>query len=73
MRLEDGSVMVYEGISMEGGMDLCRLDNVTLTTVRYWDEVLGHIVGSYTYTVGLVFQLVHNNARPHVAIVFKTQ
>ncbi len=34
-----GSVMVWGGISMEGRTDLYRLDNGTLTAIRYRDEM----------------------------------
>ena len=52
---------------MEGRTDLCRLDNGTLTAIRYRDKILGSIVRPYAGAVGPGFLLVHNNARPHVA------
>ncbi|KAI4890921.1 hypothetical protein NFI96_007190 [Prochilodus magdalenae] len=64
-----GSVMVWGGISLEGRTDLYRLDNGTLTAIRYQDEILGPVVRPYTGAVGPGFLLVHNNARPHVARV----
>ncbi|KAG2456868.1 TCB2 transposase, partial [Polypterus senegalus] len=64
-----GSVMVWGGISMEGRTDLYRLDNGTMTAIRYRDEILGPIVRPYAGAVGPGFLLVHNNARPHVARV----
>ncbi len=63
------SVMVWGGISMEGRTDLYRLDNGTLTAIRYRDEILGTIVRPYAGPVGPGFLLVHGNARPHVARV----
>ncbi|KAI4899343.1 hypothetical protein NFI96_003900 [Prochilodus magdalenae] len=66
-----GSVMVWGGISLEGHTDLHRLDNGTLTAIRYQDEILGPVVRPYAGTVDPGFLLVHNNARPHVAIVRK--
>ncbi len=36
-----GSMMVWGGISMEGSTDLYRLDNGTLTAIRYRDEIRG--------------------------------
>ncbi|KAI4872667.1 hypothetical protein NFI96_000384 [Prochilodus magdalenae] len=61
--------MVWGGISLEGRTDLYRLDNGTLTAIRYQDEILGPVVRAYTGAVGPGFLLVHNNARPHVARV----
>ncbi|KAK3519321.1 hypothetical protein QTP70_024525, partial [Hemibagrus guttatus] len=63
------SVMVWGGISMEGRTDLYRLDNGTLTAIRYRHEILGPIVRTYAGAVGPGFLLVHDNARPHVARV----
>ncbi len=68
-RFGGGSVMVWVGISMEGRTDLYRLDNGTLTAIRYRDKILGAIVRPYAGAVGPGFLLVHNNARPHVARV----
>ncbi|KAI4872607.1 hypothetical protein NFI96_005705 [Prochilodus magdalenae] len=64
-----GSVMVWGGISLEGRTDLYRLDNGTLTAIRYQDEILGPVVRPYAGAVGPGFLLVHNNARPHVVRV----
>ncbi|KAI4887612.1 hypothetical protein NFI96_008963 [Prochilodus magdalenae] len=58
-----GSVMVW------GGTDLYRLDNGTLTAIRYQDQILRPLVRPYAGAVGLGFLPVHNNARPHVARV----
>ncbi|KAI4891182.1 hypothetical protein NFI96_000456 [Prochilodus magdalenae] len=63
------TVMVWGGISLEGRTDLYRLDNGTLTAIRYQDEILGPVVRPYAGAVGPGFLLVHNNARPHVARV----
>ncbi|MCJ8738325.1 hypothetical protein PDJAM_G00034520 [Pangasius djambal] len=68
-RFGGGSVMVWGGISMEGCTDFYRLDNGTLTAIRYRDEILGCIVRRYAGAVGPGFLLVHDNARPHVARV----
>ena len=54
---------------MEGRTDLYRLDNGTLTAIRYGDEMLGPIVRTYTGAVGPGFLLVNDKARPHVARV----
>ncbi|KAI4881786.1 hypothetical protein NFI96_011480 [Prochilodus magdalenae] len=64
-----GSVMVWGGISLEGRTDLYRLDNSTLTGIRYQDEILGPVARPYAGAVGPGFLLVHNNAQPHVAKV----
>ncbi|KAI4874306.1 hypothetical protein NFI96_001220 [Prochilodus magdalenae] len=64
-----GSVMVWGGIFLEGRTDLYRLDNGTLTAIRYQDEILGPVVRLYAGAVGPGFLLVHNNAWPHVARV----
>ncbi|KAI4872674.1 hypothetical protein NFI96_002525, partial [Prochilodus magdalenae] len=64
-----GSVMVWGGIFLEGRTDLYRLDNGTLTAIRYQDEILGPVVRPYAGAVGPGFLLVHNNAQPHVARV----
>ena len=63
------SVMVWGGISMEGRTDLCRLENGSLTAIRYQDEILEPIVRPYAGAVGPGFLLMHDNARPHVARV----
>ncbi|MCJ8746846.1 hypothetical protein PDJAM_G00146480 [Pangasius djambal] len=68
-RFGGGSVMVWGGISMEEHTDLYRLDNGTLTAIRYRDEILGPIVRPYAGAVGPGFLLVHDNAQPHVARV----
>ncbi|KAI4876329.1 hypothetical protein NFI96_002698 [Prochilodus magdalenae] len=60
--------MVSGGISLEGRTDLYRLDNGTLTAIRYQDKILGPVVRPYAGAVGPGFLLVHNNARAHVPI-----
>ncbi|KAI4880840.1 hypothetical protein NFI96_010999, partial [Prochilodus magdalenae] len=64
-----GSVMVWGGIFLEGRTDLYRLDNGTLTAIRYQDEILGPSIRPYAGAVGPGFLLVNNNAPPHVARV----
>ncbi|KAI4881304.1 hypothetical protein NFI96_029919, partial [Prochilodus magdalenae] len=68
-RFGGGSVMVWGGISLKGRTDLYRLDNGTLTAIRYQEEILGLVVRPYAGAVGPEFLLVHNNALPHVARV----
>ncbi len=58
-RFGGGSVMVWGGISMEGRTDLYRLDNGTLTAIRYHVDILGPIVRSYAGAVGTGFLLGH--------------
>lgn len=58
--------MVWGSISMDGCTGLYRLDNCT---IRYWDEILGPTVRSYTCAISPGFLLVHHNAKPHVARV----
>ncbi len=41
---------------MEGRTDLYRLDNGTLTAIRYRDEILGPIVRPYAGAVGLMWR-----------------
>ncbi len=61
--------MVWGGIPIEGRSYLYRLDNGTLTALRYRDEILGHIVRPYAGAVGPGFLLEHDNGWPHVARV----
>ncbi len=61
--------MIWGVISMEGRTDLNRLDNGTLTAIRYREEILGPIARPYAGPVGPGFLLVHDNTRPHVARV----
>ena len=68
-RFGGGSVMVWGGMSMEGRSDLYRLENGSLTAIRYRDEILEPMVRPYAGAVGPGFLLMHDNARPHVARV----
>ena len=68
-RFGGGSVMVPGGISMEGRTDLYRLENGSLTAIRYRDEILEPMVRPYAGAVGPGFLLMHDNAQPHVARV----
>ena len=54
--------MIYQLSSTELGSDhrvLYRLDNDTLTTLRYQGEIIELIVRTYTGAVGHLFLLVH--------------
>ena len=68
-RFGGGSVMVPGVISMEGRTDLYRLENGSLTAIRYRDEILEPMVRPYAGAVGPGFLPMHDNARPHVARV----
>ncbi|KAI4886029.1 hypothetical protein NFI96_024196, partial [Prochilodus magdalenae] len=68
-----GSVMVWGGISLEGSTDLYRLDNGTLTAIRYQDKILGPVVRPSAGAVAPGILLVHNNARPHVVALQTVQ
>ncbi len=61
--------MVWGGIPIEGRSYLYRLDNGTLTALRYRNEILGHIVRPYAGAVGPGFLLEHDNGWSHVARV----
>jgi len=50
---------------MEGRTDLYRLDNGTMTAIRYRDEILGPCAGA----MGPRFLLVQDNGLPHMARV----
>ena len=52
---------------MEGRTDLYRLENGSLTAIRYRDEILAPMVRPYAGAVGPGFLLIHDNARRHVA------
>ena len=54
---------------MEGRTDLYRLENGSLTAIRYRDEILEPMVRPYAGAVGPGLLLMHDNARPHVARV----
>lgn len=60
-----GSVMVWEGISMEDHTDHHMLASGTLTAAKYRKEILRPIIRPWA------FLLVQDNAWPHVARVCK--
>ena len=63
------SVMVWGGISIEGCTDLHVLNRGNLTGARYREEILRPITRPYAWAVSHGLLLVHDNARPHVAVV----
>lgn len=54
---------------MQGRTHLYRIVNntLTLTVIRYWNEILRSIVRPFTGLVGPGFLLVNDNTQPHVA------
>ena len=68
-RFGGGSVMVWEGISLEGCTALHVIARGTLTAIWYLDEILRPIVRPYAGAVGPGFLLMYDNAGPHVAEV----
>nr|KAG5705938.1 hypothetical protein BaRGS_010828 [Batillaria attramentaria] len=66
-RYGGGSLMVWDGISVQGKTDLHVFWNGTLTAIRYRDEILDPVVRPYAGAIGPEFILMDNNARPHRA------
>nr|KAG5705712.1 hypothetical protein BaRGS_026651 [Batillaria attramentaria]KAG5705713.1 hypothetical protein BaRGS_026652 [Batillaria attramentaria] len=62
-----GSLVVWDGISVQGKTDLHVFWNGTLTAIRYRDEILGPVVRPYAGAIGPEFILMDDNARPHRA------
>lgn len=58
-------VLVWGDVSMEGHTDLYRINDSTLTTIRYLNEIFRAIVRSFTGAVGPGFLLVHDNTWSH--------
>ena len=63
-RFRQGSVMVWDGISIDGRKDLVIRGN--LTTVGYIEQILLQHVLVAAYGVGPEFVLMHDNARANV-------
>uniref|UniRef100_A0A8K9XH84 Tc1-like transposase DDE domain-containing protein n=2 Tax=Clupeocephala TaxID=186625 RepID=A0A8K9XH84_ONCMY len=66
-RFGGGSVMVWGGISLGRRTALHVLARVSLTAIRYRDEILRPLVRPYAGAVGPGFLLMQDNARPHAA------
>ncbi|GFV93049.1 transposable element Tcb2 transposase [Trichonephila clavipes] len=60
-----GGVLVYGGISIDGGTDLYIIRDGPLTARRYRDEILRPIVVPYAAAIGDDFILMDDNCRPH--------
>lgn len=71
-RFGGGSVLVWGGISYDGATDLYTINNGSLTSVRYRDEILDGIVRPFAGAVGPGFILMDDNARPHRAFLSET-
>ncbi|GFY22328.1 transposable element Tcb2 transposase [Trichonephila clavipes] len=66
VRFGSGRVLVYGGISIDGGTDLFIIRDGSLTARRYRDEILRPIVVPYAAAIGDDFILM-DNFRPHRA------
>ena len=66
-RFGGDSVMVWAGISVQGKRDLHVIDNGTLTSLRYVNEILDVCVRPYAGAVCENFILMDDNARAHRA------
>lgn len=62
-----GSVMFWGGISLTGRTELVFIRRGALTAARYITEILEDHVVPYAGYIGENFELMHDNARPHVA------
>jgi DDE superfamily endonuclease len=67
-----GSIMVWDGITMDSKTDLIIVRNGSLTAQRYMNEILDTQVRPFAQDVGQEFLFMHDNARPHVANVVQT-
>ena len=67
--LRDGSIMMWAEISLGYRADLHIFNILSVTAVRYRDEVVEHIVRSDAKAVGPTFSLMDDNARPHGASI----
>ena len=68
-RYGKGSVMAWARISIQGKTDLNTIENGTLTTLRYVNEILDIYVRPYAGAIGADCILMDDNARPHRAHV----
>ena len=66
-----GSIMFWAGISLEARTELVILDRGTVTAASYVSNILEQHVMPYTGLIGNRFLLMHDNARPHTAILVR--
>lgn len=66
-----GSVMVWAGISSESRTELVLIENGSLTSARYVEEILNEHVGPYLVNMGGNSMFMHDNARPHTAQIVR--
>nr|CAH7738231.1 unnamed protein product [Callosobruchus chinensis] len=59
--------MVWAGISLEARTELYIIPRVSLTAVRYIDEILQDFVVPYGHFIGYNFILMHDNSSPYTA------
>ncbi|GFT80418.1 transposable element Tcb2 transposase [Trichonephila clavipes] len=64
-----GGIMVWARISLVGHTDLHVFQGGTLTSARYWDEILDSYVHPYAGAIGNDFILMNDNARPQRAVI----
>ena len=68
-RYGKGSVMVWKGINVNGKTDLYAIENRTMTTLRYSNEILDQFVRPYAGSLSQEFILMDSNAGSHHAHV----
>ena len=68
-RYGKGSDMAWARISIQGKLDIHTIENGTLTTVRYVNEILDIYIRPYAGAIGADCILMDDNARPHRAHV----
>lgn len=60
-----GSVLVWAGISSASRTELVLIENGTLTSERYVEEILNEYAGPFMINLGENAVFMHDNARPH--------
>ena len=66
-----GSVLVWAGISFESRTELVLIENGSLTSVRYVENILNEYVGPFMATLGADAVFIHDNARPHTGRIVR--